>query len=262
MGVDYRKLPLNTAGEIAGDLRALGLVRGDRVLVHSSLSRIGNVEGGAEAVVDALLEVLGPEGTLAVPTFPFDGSMLEYLLSDPPFDAETTPSKMGAISEAVRRRPGAIRSLEPTHPVSALGPAARLLTHTHARSEGSCDRESPFWRLAELGGKVLLLGVDFRNCTLLHGAEELARVPFIDFDTRYPLRGRAGGEEYRMDIFCHSTSHPPNFPAIEPVLLEQGQLRIGMVGQAEARLALASDILHRALERLREDPFFLRTPIR
>jgi aminoglycoside 3-N-acetyltransferase len=260
MPVEYLNLPPISAEEIARDLRALGLERGDCVLVHSSLSRIGRVVGGAEAVVDALLEVLGPEGTLAVPTFPFTGSMLEYLRSDPPFDAETTPSQMGAISEAVRRRTGAVRSLEPTHPVSALGSAARELTHTHARSEGSCDRDSPFCRLADLGGKVLLLGVDFRVCTLLHGAEELAGVPFIDFQTRYPISGRVGGCEYTMEIYCHSTPHPPNFPAIEPVLREQGQLRIGRVGQAEARLALASDILNRALERLRDDPFFLRSP--
>src|SRR5687768_12720625 len=100
MRSDYGHLPPITSAEIARALRALGLERGDCVLVHSSLSRIGRVAGGAEAVVDALLEVVGTEGTLAVPTFPFTGSMLEYLRSDPPFDAETTPSRMGAISEA------------------------------------------------------------------------------------------------------------------------------------------------------------------
>lgn len=259
MPVDYRTLPPITISEIARDLRALGLEPGDLVLVHSSLSRIGQVVGGAEAVVDALLEALGPEGTLAVPTFPFLGSMLEYLRSDPPFDAEETPSKMGAVSEAVRRRPGALRSLEPTHPVAALGPAADALTKDHLRSEGSCDEHSPFVRLAEMGGKVLMLGTDFRTCTLLHGAEELARVPFIDFETRYPLQGRAAGRDYLMSIYCHSTPLPANFPAIELVLRERGLLRIGRVGQAESRLALAGDILNLALARLREDPYFLRT---
>src|SRR5690349_4435026 len=100
MPTDYRNLPAITTEEIARDLRALGLERGDIVLVHSSLSRIGQVVGGAEAVVDSLLEAVGPEGTVAVPTFPFLGSMLEYIRSDPPFDLEETPSKMGAISEA------------------------------------------------------------------------------------------------------------------------------------------------------------------
>lgn len=258
MPTEHRHLPPVTVEEIAQDLRALGLEWGDRVLVHSSLSRIGQVVGGAEAVVNALLEAVGPEGTVAAPTFPFLGSMLEYIRSDPPFDAENTPSEMGAISEAVRRRSEAVRSLEPTHPVAAIGPAAEALTRDHVRSEGSCDEQSPFCKLPALGGKVLLLGTDFRTCTLLHGAEELARVPFIDFETRYPLRGRASGRDYTMSIYCHSTPHPANFPAIEPVLLEQGLLQIGKVGQAEARLALAADILSVALERLREDPFFLR----
>src|SRR5437868_2462833 len=121
MPSDYRSLPPITAQEIAHDLRRLGLRAGDTVLVHSAMSRIGFVQGGAGAVVDAFLDALGPEGTLAVPTFPFNGSMLAYVKSDPDFDVDETPSKMGAITEHVRLRPGALRSLEPTHPVAALG---------------------------------------------------------------------------------------------------------------------------------------------
>lgn len=240
------------------DLRALDLRRGDVVLVHSSLSRIGYVQGGADAVVDALLEVLGPEGTLAVPTFPFDGSMLAYVKSDPFFDREATPSKMGAITEAVRRRPGALRSREPTHPVAALGPAAHFLLDAHAASRGPCDVRSPFYRLTLLDGYVLLLGVDFRNCTLLHAAEEVARVPFIDFQTRYRLRGLAGGEPYVQELYCHSAPLRANFPAIEPVLAAQGQLTLGHVGQAPCKLARAEGIFTTARELLARDPYFLR----
>src|SRR5438876_5237741 len=89
---DYRTLPPIARDEIARDLRALGLRAGDSVLVHSALSRIGFVQGGAPAVVDAFLDVLGPEGTLAVPAFPFTGSMLAYVKSDPDFDVDETLS--------------------------------------------------------------------------------------------------------------------------------------------------------------------------
>ena len=299
MPADYRSLPPIGRDQIASDLRALGLGAGDTVLVHSSLSRIGHVEAGtadppggdagagqlrrtdgAATVVDAFLDVLGSAGTLAVPTFPFTGSMLSYLRSDPDFDVDETPSRMGAIAEEVRLRPGALRSLEPTHPVSALGPNAPFLVEDHVNADGPCDEHSPLYRLTQLplatspasnvapgaaptapshtSGYVLLLGVDFRNCTLLHTAEELARVPFIDFATHYRLRGRTRRADYSLSNYCHSTPHRANFPAIEPVLLARNLLTLGHVGAAECRLARAADILSVALECLKDDPYFLR----
>jgi aminoglycoside 3-N-acetyltransferase len=254
------ELPPVTREELARDLRALGLRPGDAVLVHSAMSRIGYVEGGAPAVVEAFLDALGPEGTLAVPTFPFRGTMLAYVRSDPQFDVAATPSLMGAISEAARLHPAALRSWEPTHPVAAIGRQARFLTEDHIHGEGACDEHSPLYRLTLVGGWVLLLGVDFRSCTLLHAAEELARVPYIDFATRYALHGHAPDGDYSMRIYCHSTPLRANFPAIEPALQERGLLRTGTVGVATARLARARDILDTALERLKADPFFLRQP--
>jgi aminoglycoside 3-N-acetyltransferase len=256
-----RPLPVISSAEIVRDLRALGLRRGDTVLVHSAMSRLGFVPGGAPAVVDAFREVLGPEGTLAVPTFPFTGSMLAYVRSDPEFDLELTPSKMGAITEAVRTHPGARRSVEPTHPVAALGPAAGFLVEDHGHAQGPCDEHSPLYRLTQVGpagGAVLLLGVDFRNCTLLHTAEEVARVPFIDFRTRYRLRGRTPEGECALHIYCHSAPLRASFPAIEPELVARGALTVARVGHATCRLARARDILEVALERLARDPYFLR----
>ncbi len=258
MQTDHRNAPRITAAEIARDLARLGLRAGDTVLVHSAMSRIGFVEGGAPAVVEAFRQVLGPEGTLAVPTFPFHGSMRAHCESDPLFDAEQTPSLMGAISEAARTLPGAQRSLEPTHPVSAIGPRAGFLLDDHIHGEGACDAHSPLARLTLVDGYVLLLGVDFRNCTLLHGAEEIARVPFIDFETRYRMRGRTHGRDYTMRIYCHSTPVRPNFPAVETPLLEHGLLTLGRVGSAECRLARAKDILDAALSGLARDAYFLR----
>lgn len=251
-------VPVIDSRRIAEDLRSLGLGDGDTVLVHSAMRRIGRVEGGAASVVQAFLEVLGPSGTLAVPTLPFRGALRDHLEIDPEFDAETTPSRMGAISEALRTHPAAVRSLLPTHPVAAIGPQAAYLCEDHLNARGPCDEHSPFYRLTQVGGKVLLLGVDFRSCTLLHTAEEIARVPFIDFETRYRVRGRTEGREYAVSIYCHSAPLPANFPAIEPLLLDRGLLTVGKIGEAECRLARAADILETALNRLREDPHFLR----
>ncbi|HOJ22791.1 MAG TPA: AAC(3) family N-acetyltransferase [Armatimonadota bacterium] len=251
-------LPRVTTADLVRDLRALGLRAGDVVLVHSAMSRIGYVDGGAPAVVQAFLDVLGPEGTLVVPTFPFRGSMLDYCRSGPLFDVQATPSLVGAITEAARLHPDARRSLEPTHPVAAIGPRAGFLLDDHINAKGSCDEHSPLYRLTQCDGYVLLLGVDFRNCTLLHTAEELARVPFIDFETRYRLRGRDRGRDYVMEIYCHSAPIPARFDAIEPVLREKGLLTLGRVGAAECRLARAKAILDTALAELARDPYFLR----
>lgn len=252
------KLPEATRSGLAGDLSRLGLERGDTVLVHSAMSRIGWVPGGAAGLLEVFGDVLGREGTLAAPTFPFTGSLLEHLRSEPVFDVERTPSRMGALSEVVRTHPEAVRSLGPTHPVAAIGPMARFLTEAHRHSSGPCDEHSPFVRLTSVRGKVLLLGVDFRSCTLLHAAEELARVPFIDFDTRYPVQVRTPEGEWKALIYCHSARLSANFSAIEPFLIAENLLSAGAVAHAEARLFVAADLLRVAGERLREDPYLLR----
>lgn len=160
-------------------------------------------------MVDALLEVLGPHGTLAVPTFPFTGSMLAHVRADPDFDVDETPSKTGAIAEEVRTRPGALRSLEPTHPVAALGPLAEFLAEDHVNAEGPCDAHSPLYRLTQVvptggaGGWVLLLGVDFRSCTLLHTTEELARARPSSTSRRATACGGAHGGARTL---CPSTA--------------------------------------------------------
>jgi aminoglycoside 3-N-acetyltransferase len=254
----YTSLPAVTRDQIAADLRALGLRPGDTLFVHSALSRIGNVVGGAEAVLDAFRDALGREGTVAVPTIPYRGSMRAYLESQPEFDLQATPSLMGAVTEAVRRHPGAVRSREPSHPVAAIGPRADFLTRDHLSSRSPCDEHSPYFRLTEVDAWYLMLGVDFHSCTLLHGAEEIARVPFLDLDTLYEVRCREGEHAYVARIACHSAGYRARFPAIEPVLDARGLLIRGHVGSAPCRLARARDILDVALEELARDPFFLR----
>ncbi|WP_347246334.1 AAC(3) family N-acetyltransferase, partial [Thermogutta sp.] len=134
-----------TKQHIIDGLRELGLRAGDTVVVHSSLSSFGKVQGGAETVVEALLEVLGPEGTLAVPTFNFEPDV---------FDPDSTPSVVGQITEAVRKLPGAIRSKHPTHSVAAIGRLARVITEGH-ENVSPFGRGSALFKLLQANGKVL-----------------------------------------------------------------------------------------------------------
>ena len=102
--------------EIAAGLRALGVPPGSKLLVHSSLSSLGHVEGGADAVIDAFLDVLGPAGTLLVPTLTGDETL--SAANPPVFDPTTQPCWTGLIPETLRmttfgaKRPGDTLNIE------------------------------------------------------------------------------------------------------------------------------------------------------
>src|SRR5687767_7285300 len=104
-----------TKQDIIDGIRSLGVQPGDLMLVHSSLSSFGRVDGGAKAVVEALVDMVAPGGTVILPTFNY-GSL--------PYDPATTQSLTGAISDAFWRLPGAVRSRHPTHAFAAMGPLA------------------------------------------------------------------------------------------------------------------------------------------
>ena len=160
-----------TKDDIAGELVGLGVPRGGLLFVHSSLSAIGEVEGGADAVVDALLEALGPEGTLVVPTFTY-ADPHDYPDSIDPkwiFDPATTHSGMGSITNAVRTRDGAMRSVHLWHSVAAIGPLAEKVVTGNGKTWASAwDAHSPMAWLFDNGGAILMLGVPYQNLTAIH----------------------------------------------------------------------------------------------
>ena len=120
-------------------------------MLHSSLASIGHVDGGAGGLVEAFLEVLGPEGVLAAPTF---GGGEEV------FDAAKSPSGLGAVTTAVMKHPSAARSRHPMASVAAFGGRAEEIVRDHEQAPSSHAEGTPYTRIAELGGYVVLLGVD------------------------------------------------------------------------------------------------------
>ena len=178
-----------TRAQIAEALRALGLEAGCIVMVHSSLSSMGHVQDGADAVVDALIDVLGPEGTLVVPTFTFSHSGEP----DPVFDPARDPSEMGRISEVARTRQGARRSRHLLHSVAALGAQGEQITACHGPSAWAAD--GPFWKLYQLEAYILLLGVPYVPCTFFHVVEQLVQTPYRRWvERRDRVRERDGAE--------------------------------------------------------------------
>ena len=177
--------------EIAEALRGVGLQSGDSVMVHTSLGKIGYVCGGAQAVIEALIETVGEGGTIMMPTQswknldPETGVHWDADEADwdrirenwPAYNKAITPTNtMGAVAEMFRSWPGVVRSDHPARSVAAWGKHAQYLTLNHDLSDIFGDR-SPIGKLYELDGKVLLIGVDYDKNTSIHLADVRAGYP-------------------------------------------------------------------------------------
>lgn len=235
---------------LVDDLRTLGLTAGDRVVVHSSLRAVGPDSGGAEAVVDALLEVLGPQGLLVVPAFTYTTAR---------FDPAVEPGRTGAIAEAARLRPGAVRSLHPTHSVAALGAGARELCANHEDVAGT-DVDSPLDRLARAGGLVLLLGVGHIADTTIHVGEFRAGVSYLstpfgpDWPRVHEIVTGSGARTVEYDRYPGCSRA---FGVVEHGLRERGSVRDGRVGRAECQLVPGEALIAESLELLARDRWAL-----
>jgi aminoglycoside 3-N-acetyltransferase len=255
---------LHTRATLSGQLRELGVRPGSVLLMHSSIRAMGHVCGGTVAVVQAIRDVLGPGGTLVVPTHtpnnsdpaqwrhpPVPESWWPVIRAEsPPFDPAVTPSRwMGALAELVRTWPGARRSDHPQVSFAALGARAEEIVAGHALDEELGER-SPLARIYDLDGDVLLLGVGHDSNTSLHLAEN--RVPD-------PPRARKGAAVLTEDgggewVWWEDVDEDEgDFELLGEDFEETGKVRIGPVGDAEARLMRQRAAVDFAVPWLREN---------
>lgn len=254
-----------TRSQLAAQLRALGLRPGSVVEVHCSLSSLGFVVGGADAVVRALLEAVGRGGTLLVLTgWDHDSVGIEgwpepvrraYLEDPPIFDPHLSEAAhdFGRLAERIRTWPGALRSDHPEASFAALGARAHWLTDDqpwdHPYGPGS-----PLAKLVEAGGDVLVLGAPLETLTILHHAEEVARVP-TKRTVVYEAAVQAGdGVEWRKirDIDTSTGAFPyedvvesgtDGFEVIGRDALSTGIGRGGPIGDSVSYLFPAPDLV-------------------
>lgn len=241
-----------TRSDIAEGLRTVGVAPGSVVLMHSSLSAMGYVDGGADAVVEGLLDVVGPDGLASVPTHTWG----IVNARQPVFHVGLSPSHVGRITEAFRHRPEVLRSRHPTHSVAAIGRRAAEYVAGHEHSPTPAGRDTPYGRLCAWGGHVLLLGVTLSSWTLVHAFKEWAPVPWVfdRWESLYtvledgrvlpvPSRRHTAGPGCKRD-----------YPALEPLLRQHGLIRYGAIGDATLRLIDAAGAEQLLLPRMREDP--------
>jgi aminoglycoside 3-N-acetyltransferase len=242
--------------DIVQGLRSLGLNQGDLVLVHSSLSSLGYVEGGADTVIDALLEVLGNDGTLLMPSFQA-GLEFFILQSVSVFDLRSSPSELGIISETFRRRSGVIRSINPTHSVAGIGKYAKEILSDHQTCNVSVGKNSPFDKVVHMKGKILLLGVLHNSNTTLHLIENLNGAPTLSRQQFNAEVIDMEGKRWTVPTFAHMPGLKRRYNRVEEELLTASIQINGTIGAANAKLIQALPMAELIGSKIRKDPLYL-----
>lgn len=246
-----------TIQHIAIELTACGVRRGGILLVHSSLSSMGYVPGGAETVIRGLLEALGEEGTLLLPALSYETVHAQQ----PVFDIRRTPSCVGAITEHYRVRPGTLRSLHPTHSVCGVGPLAPTLLGEHHLDDTPCGAHSPFRKLRDMGGQILFLGCGLRPNTSMHGVEEVTHAPYLFGGmVTYRLICEDGSS---LSYTCRRHAFVgwrQRYDRVRHLLASGTEIREGRVLQATIYLLEAQALWQRAAAAMRQEPFYFVEP--
>ncbi len=250
--------PIVTKEDMKRGLAEVGIVTGDLVLAHSSLSSFGFVEGGPDTAINALLETVGPEGTIVVPTFTW-GEFHNAEIAVLDVKNKSVKAEVGAIPETFRKRPEAQRSIHMCHSVAAIGPLADKVMGEGIRSFGE---GSTFHQLYELNAWCLLFGATFNSCTELHAVEEYMAVPYryhrdfkgstviLEDGTEIPSESveflRYTDPDWRND-----------FGKMREVYIEHGVTHTAQVGNAEIMNTRIRDIFDIAVGYMKEDIGYL-----
>jgi len=245
--------------DIKTGLRALGLKKGDNVGVHSSLSSFGFVERGADAVIDALLEVVGDEGTIVMPTYSTNRIEVErtpeeivmgvtWKFKILPFDPKEIPCWTGIIPETFRKRKDALRSLHPTHSIAVIGAKAKEI----AEAGKELSALGGWRKLLELNGYILLIGVGLDRCSSMHLAEERFKLPKNILDKiTLPQELK---EKYPEEGWDVGFGPYPDFTRMEEPYLKQKIMKIVKIGKATVKLARLRNMIDLFAEYLERNP--------
>jgi aminoglycoside 3-N-acetyltransferase len=242
---------MHTTTSLMKQLQELKLDPHGTILVHSSLKSIGEVDGGANTVLDVLTEYM-KDGLLVLPTHTW-----AYINADNPrFSVQDSPSCVGILPELFRKRPGVVRSWHPTHSVAALGADAEEFTMGDERWDTPCARGSAWGKLLDRKADIVLLGVDLRRNTFIHGIEEWVDIPGRMTDSHEELYTiTPDGDEIMVPSRRHcGLSWSEHFWKVERELEEGGAMRKGNFGDALVRVCGALETTNILSQMLKGNP--------
>lgn len=245
-----------TLENLVEGFRELGVEQGDTLLVHSSYKSFGEVDGGPQTVIRALEAALGTEGdgTLIMPTFNFDFN------KGAPWDVRTTPSKMGVLTELVRKDPRARRVFHPFYSFAVLGKHAEMLGSLRYKS--AYERNSVFGKLRDLDGKIMVIGLSYTNSmTFFHHIEQMEGV---DYRFLKQFTGEVtdeNGNTYTdtfemlvrdIDKGVITEVDPMGF-----LMEEAGIIKSRKIGEANVKLMKANEVYEFTAREMKRDPYLL-----
>jgi aminoglycoside 3-N-acetyltransferase len=254
---------LHTVYWLIQEFEQLGLQKGMNIIVHSSLSSIGYVSGGAVAVVQALMNTITSSGTIVMPTHTGDNSD-PSLWENPPvpqewwpimretmpaFHPSYTPTRgMGKIVEVFRTFPDVYRSNHPTCSFAAWGKHAKWITQDHPL-DYSMGEGSPLVKLYDLDGSILLLGVGYDSNSSLHLAENRQK-RLVKNSESAAIQQNGKREWVTIENIEYQTEV---FPQIGSDYESNKKVIHGKVGNAEVRLISQVDLVDFAVEWLNQN---------
>jgi len=269
-----RKLILNKQAKLGGidkeqlrtELKKIGIRKDDVVLVHSALSKIGFVKNGPKDLVDALLESVGDNGHILMPNSPNNQLQLDYIQNLEVFDVKQSVSKLGAVTEYFRCLPEAKRSWHPTEPVSCIGPDADYFVSEHFGELTPYTDKSPFYRVAQRNGKILMIGVTLDNAgTNLHCLEDAVesfKFPIYHEEVFDVLLLDEHGDMHTVKTKVHNPvwSAKRKCDELIPMFIEKGVLTEGKIGEAKTLLFDAHLMLQVMIDQYKTKGITMYTP--
>lgn len=238
-------------------LKALGITKGDVLLVHSSMKAL-KTKRTPEEVIRDIQEVLTPEGTLMIPTLTYDNVNSE----SPVFDVIHTEPCMGLVPTRFLKMDGVVRSMHPTSSIAVWGANAKEFAQAHILDETPVGSHSPIMQLPRLQGKILFIGKLLHKCTFMHGVEEVVGAPYcLNKETTHYILKDENGETIERDLYAHNFyGWGAEYQRIKKILAYP-DIKEGKLGEADCFIIDAKCLFEKAKEKFKEAPYYFVTDI-
>jgi aminoglycoside N3'-acetyltransferase len=240
------KKKIITKRQLKNDFKKIGVSKDDHIAVTLSLKKVGYVDGGPATFIDALLETIGPKGTLMMNTFS-SGFPIYSIDSKFVYESDSTKCYTGIVPETFRKRKGVIRSNHPCSPVAAIGKKAIYLTKNH---QGD-SHFAPYARLAKIKGKYLAVGLGNRLVAIRHQAQYQAGL-FPIVKRPVALQYREKNEKTKLFI-CNRAPCTREIEKLTPKMIQTRIAQTGEIGNAQSLLVYAKDAIDFLTNKLKED---------